>query len=151
MGSSADNQAGILKCFSFLQQNEPRFTAESSHRTAVLALGNEAKSLSFYKPLRNGGDRPSQICTVDLNDSNVRSHSDECNTETIETGEEGVPQNDKLCENAVDEKCSVLLPSLNHCTKHLEHLTCSLINCYVLLAQYRLQTSGKVSLQLLLV
>ena len=47
------------------------------------------------------------------------------------------------------KKCTVLLPSLNHCTKHLEHLRCPLINCYVVLPQSRMQTSGKVSLQLL--
>jgi hypothetical protein len=40
---------------------------------------------------------------ANVNASNVRSHSDECNTETIESEEE-VPQNDNtLCENAVDE------------------------------------------------
>jgi hypothetical protein len=87
---------------------------------AVVALGDEAEPLSFYQPLRNGGDQPSQINTVDVNDSNVRSHSDECNIETIETEEE-VPQNDNtVCENAVDEK--VHWPSLNHFTDHLEHL-----------------------------
>jgi len=59
---------------------------------------------SFYQPLRIGGDQPSQKNTVDVNGSNVRSHSDECNIETIETEEE-VPQNDNTaCENAVDEK-----------------------------------------------
>jgi hypothetical protein len=46
------------------------------------------------------------------------------------------------------KKCNVLLPSLNHCTKHFEHLRCPLINSYVVLAQWRMQTSGKVSLQL---
>ena len=40
-------------------------------------------------------------------------------------------------------------PSLNHCTKHLEHLRCPLINCYVVLTQSRTKTSRKVSLQLL--
>ena len=105
--------------------------------------------MKIYEPLRNGSDQPSQINTVDVNDSNVRSHSDECNIETIETEEE-VPQNDNaVCEIAVDEKCSVLLSSLNHCTKHLEHLRCPLINWYVALAQSRMQTSGKISLQLL--
>ena len=60
--------------------------------------------MEIYQPLRNGGDQPSQINTVDVNDSNVRTHSDECNIETIETEEE-VPQNYKaVCENAVDEK-----------------------------------------------
>jgi hypothetical protein len=45
-----------------------------------------------------------QLNTVDINDSNVRSHSDECSTEIIETEEE-MPQNDNtVCENAVDEK-----------------------------------------------
>ena len=69
-----------------------------------MALGDGAEPLSFYQPLRNGGDHPSQINTVDVNDSNVRSHSDECNIETIENEEE-VPQNDNtVCENAVDEK-----------------------------------------------
>ena len=60
--------------------------------------------MKIYEPLRNGSDQPSQINTVDVNYSNVRSHSDECNIETIETEEE-VPQNDNaVCENAVDEK-----------------------------------------------
>jgi len=91
--------------------------------------------MKIYQPLRNGSDQPSQINTVDVNYSNVRSHSAECNIETIETEEE-VPQNDNaLCKIAVDEKCSVLLPSLNYCTKHLEHLRCLMINCYVLLTQ----------------
>jgi hypothetical protein len=40
-------------------------------------------------------------------------------------------------------------PSLTHCTKHLEHQRCPLTNCYVVLAQSRMQTSGKVSLRLL--
>ena len=79
-------------------------TAEARHRIAVVALGDEAQPLSFYQPLRNGGDQPSLINTVDVNDSNVRSQSDECNSETIETEKE-VPQNDNtVCENAVDEK-----------------------------------------------
>jgi hypothetical protein len=65
------------------------------------------QNLSFYQPLTNGGDQRSQINTVDVNDSNVRSHSDECNIETIETDEE-VPQNDNtVCENAVDKKSAV--------------------------------------------
>ena len=69
-----------------------------------MALGDEAEPLSFYQPLRNGGNQRSQINTVDINNSNVRSHSDECKIETIETEEE-VPQNDNIvCENAVDEK-----------------------------------------------
>jgi hypothetical protein len=60
--------------------------------------------MEIYQTLRNGGDQPSQINTVDVNDSNVRSHSDECNIETIET-EENVRQNDNtVCEDAVDEK-----------------------------------------------
>jgi hypothetical protein len=114
-----------------------------------VALGVEAEPLSFYHTLRNGGDQPSQINTVDVNDSYVRSHSDECNIETIEIEEE-VPQNDNTaCEKQLMKKCSVLLPSLNHCTKHLEHLRCPLMNCYVVLAQSRMQTSGKVSSQLL--
>jgi hypothetical protein len=93
-----------------------------------LAHGDEAEPLSFYQPLRNGGDQPSHINTVDV-DCNVRFHSDECKIETIETEEE-VPQNDNtLSENAVNEKMQILLPSLNHCTKHLEHLRCPLINC----------------------
>jgi hypothetical protein len=66
-----------------------------------LALGDEAEPLSFYQPLRNGGDQLSQINTLDVNDSNVRSHSDGCNNETIETEEE-VPQHDStVCESAV--------------------------------------------------
>jgi hypothetical protein len=65
---------------------------EARHRIAVLARGDEAEPQSFYQPLRNGGDQPSQINTVDV-DSNVRSHSDECNIETVET-EGKVPQND---------------------------------------------------------
>jgi hypothetical protein len=101
-GTFCKHQAGILKCFSLLPPNAPGVTAEARHRIAVLALGDEAEPLSFYQPLRNGGDQPPQINTVDVNDCNVRSHSDECNIETIETEEE-VPQNDNtLCENAID-------------------------------------------------
>jgi hypothetical protein len=148
-GRFCKHQEGILKCFSLLPPNAPGVNAEAKHRISILALSNEAKLLSFYQQLRSGGDQLSQINTVDCNDSNVRSHSDECNIETIETEEE-VPQIDNtVCENADDEKCSVLLPSLNHCIKHLEHLRCPLINCYVIMAQPRLKTSEKVSLQLL--
>jgi hypothetical protein len=69
-----------------------------------LAVGDEAEPLSFYQLLRNGGNQPSHINIVDVNDSNVKSHSDEGNIETIET-EEKVPQNNNtICENAVDEK-----------------------------------------------
>jgi len=97
-------QAAILKCFLLLPSNAPEVTAEARHRLALLALGDEAEPLPFYQPLRNGGNQPSQINTVDVNDTNVRSHSDECNTERIKTEEE-VPQNDNtVCENAVDEK-----------------------------------------------
>jgi hypothetical protein len=98
------HQARILKCFSLLPPDAPGVTAEARHRIAVLALGDEAEPLPFYQPLRNGGDQPSEINTVDATDSNVRSHSDECNIETIETEEE-VPQNDNtICENAVVEE-----------------------------------------------
>jgi hypothetical protein len=62
------------------------------------------QNLSFYQPLRNGCNQPSQINTVEVNDSNVRSHSDEGNTETIETEEELPQNNNTVCENAVDEK-----------------------------------------------
>jgi hypothetical protein len=72
-----------LKCFSLLPPNASGVTAEARYRIAVLALGDEAEPLSCYQPLRNGGDEPSQINTVDVNDSNVRSHSGECNIETI--------------------------------------------------------------------
>jgi hypothetical protein len=69
-----------------------------------VALGDEAEPLSFYQQLRNGGDQPSQINTVDVNNSNVRSHSDECNIKTIETEEE-IAQNDNTVHiNAVDEQ-----------------------------------------------
>jgi hypothetical protein len=62
------------------------------------------QNLSFYQPLRNGGDQPSQTNTVDVNDSNVRSRSDECNIKTIETEKE-MPQNDNTVrENTVYEK-----------------------------------------------
>ena len=64
--------------FSLLPPNASGVTAEARHRIAVVALGDEAEPLSFYQPLRNGGDQPSQIHTVDVNDSTVRSHSDEC-------------------------------------------------------------------------
>jgi hypothetical protein len=77
MGSSAEHQGGILKCFLLLPSNAPGVTAEASHRIAVVALGDEAEPLSFYQPLRNGGDQPSQINTADVNDCNVRFHSDE--------------------------------------------------------------------------
>jgi len=75
------HQAGILKCFSLLPPKAPGVTAEARHRIAVLAVGDEAEPLSFYQPLRNGGDQLSQINTVDVTDSNVRSQSDECNIE----------------------------------------------------------------------
>jgi hypothetical protein len=78
-GKSCKHQAGILKCFSLLPPNAPGVTAEARHRIAVLALGDEAEPLSVYQPLRNGGNQPSQINTVDVNDSNVGSHSDDCN------------------------------------------------------------------------
>ena len=69
-----------------------------------MALGDVEEFLSFYQPLRNGGDQTSQINTVDVNESNVRSHSDECNIGTIETEDE-VPQNgNTVRENAVDKK-----------------------------------------------
>ena len=101
-GKFCKHQAGILKCFSLLPPIAPGVTAEARHRIAVLALGDEAEPLSFYQPLRNGGDQPSHINTVDVKDSNVRFHSDKYNIETIETEEE-VPQNDNtVCENAVD-------------------------------------------------
>ena len=108
------------------------------------------QNLSFYQPLRNGDDQPSKINTVGVNGPNIRSYSDECNIETIETEEE-VPQNDNTVgENAVDEKVQcVLLPSLHHCTNHLAHLKCPPVNCYAVLDQSRTQTSVKVSLQLL--
>ena len=61
-------------------------------------------SNSAFKVLSSGGDQPSHINTVDVNNSNVRSHSDECSIEIIETEEE-VPQNGKtVCDNTVDEK-----------------------------------------------
>ena len=82
-----------MKCFSLPLPKVPGVTAEARHRIAVVALGDEAEPLSFYHPLRNGGDQPSQINTVDVNDSTVRSHSDECNIETNETEEE-VPLRD---------------------------------------------------------
>jgi len=62
-----------LKCLSLLPPNAPGVTAEARHRIAVLALGGEAETLSVYQPLRNGGDQPSQINAVDVNDSNVIS------------------------------------------------------------------------------
>jgi len=92
-----------LKCFSLLPPNEPGVTAEARHRTTVVALGDEAELLSIYQLLRNGGDQPYQISTVDINDSNIRSHSDECNIETIETEEEAQQNDNTVCENAVDE------------------------------------------------
>ena len=108
MGKFRKLQAGILKCFSLLPPNAPGVTADARHRIAVVALGDEEEPLSIYQPLRNGCDQPSQINTVDVNDSNVRSHSEECNIETIETEEE-VPQNDNnVCENAVDEEVQCL-------------------------------------------
>jgi hypothetical protein len=64
-----------LKSFSLLPPNAPGVSAEARHRIAVLALGDEAQPLSFYIPLRNGGDQPYQINTVDV-DSNLRPHSD---------------------------------------------------------------------------
>jgi hypothetical protein len=103
-GKFCKHQVGILKCFSLLPPNALRVTAEARHRIAVVALGDEEEPLSFYQPLRNGGNQPSQINIVDINDSYMTSHSDEWNIETIETEEE-VPQNDNIvCENAVYEK-----------------------------------------------
>jgi hypothetical protein len=69
-----------------------------------VARGVEADPLSFYQPLRNGGDQSSQISTVEVSDSNVRSHSDECNIEIIETEEEMSQNDNTVHENAVDEK-----------------------------------------------
>jgi hypothetical protein len=76
-GKFCKHQVGILKCFSLLPPNAPGVTFEARHRRAVVALGDEEGPLSFYQPLRNGGNQPSQINTVDVNDSNIRSHSDE--------------------------------------------------------------------------
>jgi hypothetical protein len=73
-GKFCKHQVGILKCFSCLLPNACGVTAETRHRIAVLALGDEIKPLSYYQPLRNGGNQPSQINTVGVNDSNVRSH-----------------------------------------------------------------------------
>jgi len=103
-GKFCKDQEGILKCFSLFSPNAPGVTTEARHRIAILALGDEAELLSFYQQLRNGGDQPSQINTVDHNDSNVRSHSDECNIETIETEEEMSQNDNTVCENADDEK-----------------------------------------------
>ena len=69
-----------------------------------MAHGDEAENLPFCQPLRSCGDQPPQINSVFVNDPNVRSHSDECNIEAIETEEE-VQQNDNtVCEYAVDGK-----------------------------------------------
>jgi hypothetical protein len=87
-GRFCKHQEGILKCFSLLSPNAPGVTTEARHRIAIFALGDEAELLSFCQQLRNGGDQPSQTNAVDRNNSNVRSHSDECNIETIETEEE---------------------------------------------------------------
>jgi hypothetical protein len=104
MGTStntAKHQAGILKCFSLIPPNALGVTAEARHRIAAVALGDEAEPLSFYQPLRNCGDQPSEINAVDVNDSNVRSNSDECKTETMDTEEE-IPQNENTVrKNAV--------------------------------------------------
>jgi hypothetical protein len=101
-GKFCKHQAGILKCFSLLPPNALGVTVEARHRIEVVALGDEAEPLSFYQLLRYCGDQPSQVNTVDVKDSNVRSHSDECNIETIENEEE-MPQNDNTVrENAVD-------------------------------------------------
>ena len=106
-GKFCKHQAGILKCLSLLPPNAPGVAAKARHRVAVLSLGDEVEPLSVYQPLRNGDDQPSQINTVDFNDSNVRSNSEECKIETIETEEE-VPQNDNtVCEIAIDKKSAV--------------------------------------------
>jgi hypothetical protein len=63
-GKFCKHQARILKCFSLLHPNTPVVTAEARHRIAVVALGDKAEPLSFYQPLRNGGNQPSQISTV---------------------------------------------------------------------------------------
>jgi hypothetical protein len=78
-GKFCKHQVGILKCFSLLTPNALRVTAEARHRIAVVALGDEGEPLSFYQSLRNGGNQPSQINTVDINDSYMTSHSDEWN------------------------------------------------------------------------
>jgi hypothetical protein len=116
-GKFCKHQAGILKCFSLLPPNALGVTVEARHRIAVVALGHEAEPLSFYQPLRNGGDQPSQINTVDVNEYNVRSHSDECNIETIET--EKCRRMTSVRENAVYQKMqesycqvSIIAPSI---------------------------------------
>jgi hypothetical protein len=103
-GKFCKHKAKILKCFSLLPPNAPGVTAEARNSIAVLALGDEAEPLSFYQPLSSVGDQPSQINTVDVNDSNVRSHSDEHNIATIETEEEATHNENTERENAVDVK-----------------------------------------------
>jgi hypothetical protein len=103
-GKFCKHQAGILKCFSLLSPNAPGVTAEARERIVVVALDDEAEPLSFYQSLRNVGDQPSQINTVDGNNSIVRTYSNECNIETIETEEEMLLNDNSVCENAVDEK-----------------------------------------------
>jgi hypothetical protein len=61
---------GILKCFSLLCLTAPGVTAETRPRKVILTIDDEAEPLSFYHLLSNGGDQPSQINTVDVNDSN---------------------------------------------------------------------------------
>jgi hypothetical protein len=60
-GKFCKHQAGIVKCFTLLPPNALGVTVEARHRIAVVALGGEAEPLSFYQPLRNGGDQPSKI------------------------------------------------------------------------------------------
>jgi hypothetical protein len=104
MKSSANIRREFWNVSHFFPPSAPGVTAEARQRVAVSAVGDEAEPLSLYQKLRNGGVQPSQINTVDVNNSNVRSHSDKYNIETIET-EEGVPQNDNtVCDNAVDWK-----------------------------------------------
>jgi predicted RecB family endonuclease len=116
-----------------------------------VVLGVEAEPLSFYQPLRNGGDQPSQIRTVGVNGYNVRSHSDECNIETIETEEEMPQNNNTVRENAVDEKVQCFTAKFESLHQAFGTSEVSIDKLLSRMARSRMQTSGKILLQLLVV
>jgi len=93
--------------FEIFLTSSPKCTwgsADAKHRKEIFALGDEAEPLKFYKSLRNCVDQQSIINAVNVNDNNVRNHSNEGNTETIETEEEVPQDGNSVCENSVHEK-----------------------------------------------
>jgi hypothetical protein len=90
-------QTWILKCFSLLSPNAPRFTVEVRHRIALLALGCHSDIL---RPLRNSCYQSTQLNIDNVNACNVIFHSVKCNIEIIES-EEQVPQNNNTMRKCI--------------------------------------------------